>query len=101
MEDREYFLLRPRLDLQGCTASPANYADSAVGTQALWQHIRVPVWSEGSWRAHFRNTLVPKGVGRFWTAHSPRVTMASWAMAAGVEHTHIQLMGRWKVDMAR
>eukprot|EP00971_Amphidinium_carterae_P024529 483520-Amphidinium_carterae.1 len=66
MADRKYFLLKPNSDLTGCAVAAASYADSAVGSQALWRHAALPSLAHGRWSPDPARVL-PVGAGRFWS----------------------------------
>ena len=39
---------------------------------------------------------MPHGTGRFWTEHSDRAGLDSWAAALGTSETERNFLGRWK-----
>eukprot|EP00971_Amphidinium_carterae_P218959 4346271-Amphidinium_carterae.1 len=45
--------------------------------------------------------LLPTGATRYWTEHSPRATLATWAQRTGVTGERFRLLGRWAGDTAQ
>eukprot|EP00971_Amphidinium_carterae_P300747 5975550-Amphidinium_carterae.1 len=74
--------------MTGCRADLASYADATLCSQALWEGLAALEYDhEGEiWAPRWDKRLIPAGAGAFWTQHSPRATMATWAHKAGVGH---------------
>eukprot|EP00971_Amphidinium_carterae_P334113 6469204-Amphidinium_carterae.1 len=102
MEERDFFLMKPAPGLEACRPRLARYTDAMACSQALFRHLRVPDWDtvEKGWRPGGADSTFERGSEGYWTEHSARATMASWAAAAGLPPDVLRRMGRWKGDVA-
>ena len=66
----------------------ANYTAASGMSQALFNELHCAC--NGGWEH-----LMEVGVGCIWSEHSERVTMRTWAGAAGVPETVCKMLGRW------
>ncbi|CAE8596253.1 unnamed protein product [Polarella glacialis] len=88
--DRDYWLPRPSLDLSGCVPRLATYAHASAMSQALARTLKY----EGLSGSGLLLTL--SGAGLFWTEHSERATINTWARACGVLEDVRKMMCRWQ-----
>ena len=92
---RDFFLPAPQVGLMRHQRRMASYAAASASTQALFAAL--------TWRdTGVEEKMLVDGVGSLWTEHSERVTMRTWAGAAGVPESICKRMGRWTptVDQA-
>ena len=91
---RDYLLQLPRKGLEGAQNRMASYSAASAMSQALFKVLQVP----GGGGEH----LLEAGAGAVWSEHSERVTLRSWAGAAGLPETVCKRLGRWtpSVDQA-
>jgi hypothetical protein len=101
--DRDYLVPVPTADREGIRAVLAEYRDISALSQELFQHFRLPTflavddgvgqpyldWSSGE------DPLLLPGAGCFWTEHSERNGLISWASALGYRSEEVRLLGRW------
>ncbi|CAE8583543.1 unnamed protein product [Polarella glacialis] len=88
--DRDFWLPRPTVDLQGCVRNLATYAHASAMTQAL-SHLLQYESTGGTW------LLLPlAGASLFWTEHSERATINTWARACEVPEDVRKMMRRWQ-----
>ena len=66
----------------------ALYSDSAAFSQSLWASL---VDAEGE-------PLLPHGAGSFFTEHSDRAGLDSWAASLGVGSSERAFLGRWRAS---
>ncbi|CAE7206140.1 unnamed protein product [Symbiodinium natans] len=92
LDGRDFFLARPRKDLDGLSGKMARYCHSAAMSQALFQRLK-GVSREA---AAGEVPLMFAGIGTLWTEHSERATMRSWADACEVPPAACKQMGRWQ-----
>ena len=88
LENRDFMLPAPRPDLEGMARKVASYAATSAMTQALANHLVVV---DGSGY----EPLLEHGVPSCWTEHSERVTLRTWAKAAGIGDDVCKRLGRW------
>eukprot|EP00971_Amphidinium_carterae_P114554 2269629-Amphidinium_carterae.1 len=102
MMERDFFLMKPAPGLQACRPRLARYTDAMACSKALFSHIRVPKWDvvENAWVPGGHEASLVSGSENYWSEHSARATMASWASAAGLSPDVLRRMGRWKGDVA-
>ena len=86
--DRDFLLTRPGAGLEHSGKSMAEYQAAMGMAQALFKELQCPC-TGGS------EHLMEIGVGCIWSEHSERVTMRTWAGAAGVPETVCKMLGRW------
>lgn len=89
MENRDFFLTAPSNDMKNTTRKMANYTMATTMSHASYGR---------------RNGQLLLDVGAYcaWSEHSERVTMRTWARAAGVGEETCKRLGRWTptVDQA-
>lgn len=88
LENRDFMLPAPRQDLDGMVRKVASYAAASAMSQALANHL---VTGEGD----SYEPLLEHGVPSCWTEHSERVTLRTWAKAAGIGDDVCKRLGRW------
>ena len=85
--DRDFFLGPPSRDLSRMLPSVASYEDRSAMTKALATYMlslqATPLFH--SHHAYF-----------FWTEHSPRATVPTWAALANIPKEVRRRLGRWK-----
>ncbi len=93
------FLGQATPGLGGYRKGVAKYADAAMMSQALFRELeKVGRRVTGEWECNIEAwRLLLSETGGFWTEHSERATMASWAHAARIVPEVRKLMGRWKL----
>ena len=90
-ERRDFMLPKPSPGLDGFRSSMVTYADAMSMSRALLRELRAPVRSGGVMAELF----VTDEAGGFWSEHSERVTMASWAGAVKIRPDIVKRWGRW------
>ena len=90
---RDFLLPRPDKHLRGFRGSMVRYAEAMSMARALLNLAVVASTSNGM-MGHLLITT-PDTSG-FWSEHSERVTIISWAAAVGVEPEIRKRWGRWK-----
>ena len=88
MSRRDFFLPHPAPGLESMSCKMASYAAASAMSHSLAAELRV----------FFENAelkLFAEGVSVFWTEHSERVTLRSWARVAGVPEDTCKRLGRW------
>ena len=92
---RDFFLTLPTDALDKESPRMASYAAASGMSQALFKELDCP--TDGG-----KEHLMEMGVGCIWSEHSERVTMRTWASAAGVPEPVCKMLGRWTptVDQA-
>ena len=97
MENRDFFLTMPSNDLKNMTRKIASYAMATTMSHALANHMVGPSDHRGK-TIH----LLEMGAYCAWSEHSERVTMRTWARAAGIDEETCKRLGRWTptVDQA-
>eukprot|EP00435_Cladocopium_sp_Y103_P009181 s2142_g2.t1 len=90
---RDYLLQLPRKGLQNAQNRMASYSAASAMSQALFNVLKVPGSDEH---------LLEPGGGSIWSEHSERVTLRTWAGAAGLPEPVCKRLGRWtpSVDQA-
>ena len=86
--ERDFMLPCPNNSLNGFNKKVAKYADASRCSQALF----------GDMRTEYEGGTVPllsEGVGTVWSEHSERVTLRTWAAAAGIPGDIMKQLGRW------
>ena len=92
---RDFMLCRPTPDLESFLPVMAKYADATSLSQALLADLKRPKWSPKGWALSQKSLLIsPLQCG--WSEHSERVTIRTWASAAGVSTEAVQKMERWQ-----
>ena len=86
--ERDFLLTLPTTGLEHTSKRMATYPAASGMSQALFQELLCPC--TGGWEH-----LMEIGVGCIWSEHSERVTMRTWAGAAGVPETVCKMLGRW------
>ena len=90
---RDFFLPLPNKKLSGFRGSMVRYADALSMSRALLNLAVVS--SEQNGQLGHLLVSIPDTSG-FWSEHSERVTVISWAAAAGVDPETRKRWGRWK-----
>ena len=86
--ERDFLLPLPDSALKGAARGRALYSDSAAFSQKLLGTL-----------SHWDGTAVlPKDAARFWTEHSDRAGLDSWAAALGVQKSERDFLGRWSPE---
>jgi len=91
-EKRDFMLPRPSSGLNGFRSSMVTYPDAMAMSRALLRELKAPIRSGGQ----MEDLIVTDEVGGFWSEHSERVTMASWAAATKIRQDIIKRWGRWR-----
>ena len=91
-EKRDFMIPRPNKALDGSRESMVGYSDAMSMSRALLRELKAPMRQGGS----MEEVIIEDEVGGFWSEHSERVTMASWAGALGIKQEVIKRWGRWK-----
>ena len=77
--------IRDRANLEEATKRRALYSDSAGFSQSLYDSLEHPSGE----------AVLPRQAGRFWSEHSDRAGLDSWAGALGVQQSERDFLGRW------
>ena len=85
---RDFLLPLPDAALKGAVSGRALYSDSAAFSQKLL----------GSLCLNDGTAVLPRDAARFWTEHSDRAGLDSWAAALGVQKSERDFLGRWSPD---
>ena len=95
LERRDFLLPLPSPDLESFVRRMANYASTAIMSQALAGKL---LYEDGG-KAEM---LLEPGIFSVWTEHSERATLRTWARAAGIDEETCKRLGRWTptVDQA-
>ena len=91
-EKRDFMMPRPNKALDGFRESMVNYSDAMSMSRALLRELKAPMRDGGS----MEFVVIEDEVGGFWSEHSERVTMASWAPALGIKQDIVKRWGRWQ-----
>ena len=91
-EKRDFMMPRPNKALDGFRESMVNYSDAMSMSRALLRELKAPMRDGGN----MQELVIEDEVGGFWSEHSERVTMASWAGALGIKQEVIKRWGRWR-----
>ena len=86
--ERDFFLTLPEGSLNNSSRRMAGYQAASGMSQAIYKELLCPC--TGGWEH-----LMEVGVGCIWSEHSERVTLRTWAGAAGVPDTVCKMLGRW------
>ncbi len=90
--NRDFLLPRPDRRLENFRGAMVKYHEAMSMSRALMNRMKV-CW-EGVMEG--RNLLDLEDTSAFWSEHSERVTMVSWAAALGVSPEARKRWGRWK-----
>ena len=91
MEKRDFMMARPSGRLNGFRPAMVTYSDAMAMSRAILRELKAQVRSGGS----LEFLIIDDEVGSFWSEHSERVTMASWASALHIKQEIIKRWGRW------
>ena len=91
MEKRDFLMARPSKGLDGFRGSMVSYSDAMAMSRAILRELRAQLRSGGE----LEFLIVDDEVGSYWSEHSERVTMASWAGALKIPQEVIKRWGRW------
>ena len=69
--------------------------DLAVLLRRLHKELRVPLCREGT-RGTSATKLLPGSVAAYWTGHSARHTLPTWALSLGADKSKCDFLGRWR-----
>ena len=83
----------PGADLTAARGHPAKYVDAAAYSQSLFGVLKVV-------DTDAKVALLEPGVGAYWTEHSERNGLPTWAASYGVHSDHIDRLGRWGARMS-
>ena len=89
---RDFMMPRPTTDLESFRTTMVNYGDAMTMTRALLWELKAP--RPGGTR--MINLIIEEEAVGFWSEHSERVTMSSWAAALGVKQEVLKRWGRWR-----
>lgn len=89
---RDFMMARPTAALDGFKSTMVNYGDAMSMTRALLWELKAP--RPGGTK--LINIFEEQEAIGFWSEHSERVTMSSWAAALGVKQEVIKRWGRWR-----
>ena len=100
--DRDFFLALPNADKSGLIKVEAKYADAAAMSRALLCSLRrFRVHDLGS-IALVEGMLVDPYLGSYWSEHSARATLPSWAAClSAVPDAWIDSLGRWAAGKSK
>ena len=87
--ERDYFLCLPTKDWQGARPLEAKYTDALAMGRCLLTKLTLPGGAGGT------NHVLPAGAECFWTEHSERSTLPSWAGTQEFPENWLDLLGRW------
>ena len=94
---RDFLLPRPDRRLHGFRGAMVRYPDALAMSRALATDLKkVDVDGDAVSLDQLRNLIVIPDASGFWSEHSERVTMTSWAAALGVDPESRRRWGRWK-----
>ena len=95
---RDHLLPLPNHDFSGCRRRPANYVEMAALFLRLYLLLTVPEWDEGkqSWQSS-KVLLLVRLLAGFFSLHSPRNWLVSWAAVFGIGPERRKYCGRWAV----
>eukprot|EP00435_Cladocopium_sp_Y103_P022295 s1532_g5.t1 len=85
-QNRDYFMQLPRKGLETAQNRMASYSAASSMSQALFKVLEVPGSGEH---------LLEAGSSTVWSEHSERVTLRTWAGAAGLPEDVCKRLGRW------
>jgi hypothetical protein len=86
--DRDFFLCLPTSDWMGARLLQAKYADGLAMSRGLTAKLTFRQ-EEGA------ALILPAGVERFWSEHSERATLPSWAATLNFPQSWLDNLGRW------
>ena len=92
VDKRDFMLPRPDEGLEGFRSSMVRYGDAMAMSRTLLMDLKAPLKSGGE----MGPVVLSNETGSFWSEHSERVTMASWAGAVGIQQEVIKRWGRWR-----
>ena len=96
-QGRDFLLPRPDRRMHGFRGSMVRYADALSMSRALAGELRrVEVEDDPSEMRGSRRLILIPDVSGYWSEHSERVTMVSWAAALAVDPESRRRWGRWK-----
>ena len=92
---RDYFLPLPSRDFMSVRAGPVLYADSLSMTRALLKELK-GVAIVGQAVAEAETRLMHADASSFWSEHSDRSQLVSWASCCGLARSAMEVLGRWR-----
>ena len=92
MERRDFMMARPNGTLDGFRGAMVTYSDAMSMSRAIMRELRAQLRSGGD----LEFLIIDDEVGSYWSEHSERVTMASWAGAVHIKQEVIKRWGRWQ-----
>ena len=96
--DRGYFLCLPTEDRAGIRFVEAEYSDATHMTRALCHSLSGFKVTNGA-HVPLETSLLDKTTLFYWTEHSSRATLPSWAACVGKFTSEwMDLLGRWGAD---
>ncbi len=96
-QGRDFLLPRPDRRMHGFRGSMVRYPDALSMSRALAGDLkRVEMADDPSGIEGSRRLVLIPDVSGYWSEHSERVTMVSWAAALGVDPESRRRWGRWK-----
>ena len=96
-QGRDFLLPRPDRRMHGFRGSMVRYPDALSMSRALARELKkVEVEDSSSGLVESRKLILIPDVSGYWSEHSERVTMVSWAAALGVDPESRRRWGRWK-----
>ena len=95
--ERDFFLALPSPGLHGLRKVEANYADATSMTRVLFASLAAFVVIKGEYvKKPEKGKLLQFNAQVFWTEHSARATLTSWAACStGVSASWLDVLGRW------
>ena len=93
---RPYFLACPSRDYLCCHRKYLPPEQLSLRLKGMYMHLSVPLLDGNIWKQS-DNCLVPEEVQNFWTGHSARRWLPSWATALGMPKCDHDFLGRWQV----
>eukprot|EP00434_Breviolum_minutum_P020185 symbB.v1.2.017800.t1/scaffold1394.1/size200789/23 len=92
-QGRDFLLPRPDRRMDGFRGSMVRYADALSMSRALANDLQKVELSDSEVS---RKLIIIPDVSGYWSEHSERVTMVSWAAALKIDSESRRRWGRWK-----
>jgi hypothetical protein len=92
---RDYLVPIPTADYASVRRAPASYEDMARWSRAVLRELRKPRWEKDVGWKETSLPLYPPEVALYWTEHSERNVLNSWAAVLGHSKDDRDYIGRW------
>ena len=93
--ERTYFLACPARDYLSCNRKYLSPERLSVHLRGMYTHLTCPRFEGTGWVPSDK-LLVPGELQVFWSGHSARHWLPSWATALGVSKSDRDFLGRWQ-----